>query len=127
MYDGKTLSYDFASAYEIPEVTSLKRAFTPTVEGVTLVDEITYAEGVTPKAGDYVERFVLTQKPTLTEGGFTVGGLTASYTGASAPTVTEYTYPIRTEIGKMPLETVYVVDFAVTDNKFTLTVSPDKR
>ncbi|MBE7090505.1 MAG: hypothetical protein E7363_01130 [Clostridiales bacterium] len=127
VYDGKTLSYDFASAYEIPEVTSLKRAFTPTVEGVTLVDEITYAEGITPKAGDYVERFVLTQKPTLTEGGFTVGGLTASYTGASAPTVTEHTYPIRTEIGEMPLETVYLVDFAVTETKFTLSVSPQKK
>ena len=127
VYDGKTLSYDFASAYEIPEVVSLKRAFTPTVDGVTLVDEITYAEGVTPKAGDYVERFILTQNPTLTEGGFTAGGLTATYTGATTPTITEHTYPIRTEIGEMPLETVYMVDFTVTDTKFTLTVSPQKK
>ncbi len=120
VYDGKTLSFDFASAYDIPEVKGLRRTFAPDTNGVTVTDEITYAEGVTPQKGDYIERFVTLEKPEIQGNQITVGGAIATFTGADAPTVsTELATVLRA-----PNRTVYVLDFAVTGEKFTLRIEP---
>ncbi len=123
VYDGKSLSFDFASAYDIPQVVSLKRTFTPDTKGVTVTDEMTYAEGVTPKKGDFTERFVTLEKPEIQGNQITVGGVTATFTGADAPTVsTELATVLRA-----PNRTVYVLDFAVTGTAFTLRLQPQNK
>ncbi len=125
VWDGKTFSYDFASAYDIPEVISLKRTLIPDSNGVSLTDEITYAEGVTPKKGDYIERFVFTEQPVVTGNTVTVGGAVITFTGADAPTLSTELVPGHNNVGAS--WTAHILDFPVTGNAFTLRVEPQKK
>ena len=122
VYDGKSMTFDFASAYDIPEVKGLQRTFIPDENGVTITDEITYAEGVTPKKGDFTERFALLAEPKVHGNRIFAGDAVATFTGADAPTISVERVGRHNNLGD-PYP-VYLVDFPVTGRKFTLRIEP---
>ena len=122
VYDGKSMTFDFASAYDIPEVQGLQRTFAPDDNGVTITDEITYAESVIPKKGDFTERFALLAEPRVQGNQIYAGDAVATFTGADAPTISVETVGRHNNLGD-PYP-VYLVDFPVTGEKFTLRIEP---
>ncbi|MBQ1942979.1 MAG: heparinase II/III family protein [Clostridia bacterium] len=127
VWDGKTFSFDYAAAYDDERVTSLKRAVTVEKSGVTIRNQITYAEGITPTLGDYTERYVLMTKPTIEDGKITAGGVVATYKGAGIPTVTEQKLMPRADIFLTDGDIAYLVDFAVEGTEFEIRIEPENK
>ena len=75
-YGESTFSFDFAAAYGNENLAALSRVFTVTPDSVTVCDRFDW-KGEAPA----VERYMLWDEPTVTDGGFTVGGLTCRFTG----------------------------------------------
>ncbi|MBQ1942294.1 MAG: heparinase II/III family protein, partial [Clostridia bacterium] len=121
VWDGTTLSYDYASAYDDERVISLIRQITPDKGGVTIKNTITFGENVTPAVGDYIERYVVTEKPVVEEGKLTVGNVVATYRGAGKPTVTEEPLITHPDDGQI-VKSVYLIDFAVTGTEFEIRI-----
>ena len=121
VWDGTTLSYDYAAAYDDERVISLIRQITPDKGGVTIKNTITFGENVTPAVGDYIERYVVTEKPVVEEGKLTVGNVVATYRGAGKPTVTEEPLTTHPDDGQI-VKSVYLIDFAVTGTEFEIRI-----
>jgi hypothetical protein len=125
IWNGKTFSYDYASAYDDERVTSLKRFIDVDKKGITVRNQITFAEGFTPSLGDYIERYVLTEKPQIEQGKLIAGGVVATYKGADLPTVSvEMVTPHNPAEGDYP---VYLVDFAVQGTEFEIRIEPENK
>ncbi|MBQ1269900.1 MAG: heparinase II/III family protein [Clostridia bacterium] len=125
VWNGKTFSYDYASAYDDERVTSLKRFIDVDKKGITVRNQITFAEGFTPSAGDYIERYVLTEKPQIEQGKLVAGGVVATYKGAGLPTVSvQMVTPHNPAEGDYP---VYLVDFAVQGTEFEIRIEPENK
>ena len=75
-YGEDSFSFDYAAAYGDESLASLSRTFTVKPDSVAVSDKFDW-RGEAPA----VERFMLWEEPTVTDGGFTVGGLNCRLVG----------------------------------------------
>ena len=71
--------------------------------------------------GDYIERYVVTEKPVVEEGKLTVGNVVATYRGAKTPIVTQEKLVNHPE-DHIAVDTVYLIDFAVDGTEFEIRI-----
>ncbi len=104
---------DIADAYGLDALKSLKRTFTVSDGEVVLHDSFVY-DGDEP----IIERIVLTERPTLSDGKITVGNATVEYDATkSACTVSEQTTTTVSISDQLALtnKTVFMLDFTLNE------------
>ena len=117
-YGENTFSFDLAGAYGDEKLSSFSRIFTVTPDGVTISDRFDW-RGEAPA----VERFMLFSEPTLSDGGFTVGGLTCRLIGKIKRTsVVPFRYEIHHAGGKTRGAWFVDVELAPESDGFTLEI-----
>lgn len=102
------LELEMKDAYELAQLTGLRRKFELTDDAVILTDTFQFAEAPLP----VTERFVTLTEPVVNEGSIKIGGLTLLYDSSiCTASVTEEVYSNHQAIPT----TAYCIDFVLRD------------